>query len=243
MVEPRKTNSRRPPPGILVRCSSKSPHTASISSSGYSCCSDSPADSRTPASTSNGHEAAQRSVVAQRRQQHAGLLRGAAAEFDEGVRAAVRGDGGRLRTQDLRLGAGRVVLGQPGDLVEQVAAHGIVEPLGRQRLRRLPQPGEHVVAQRRAPRSRRPGWLDSVKLTAILSAGSASRRSSITSTRWRSGTSLPVRVVVVGLAGQHHAVRAAQHRQGVAPGGGQQSRTVGRQDVQPGIRVGGADFG
>src|SRR6202000_1040763 len=36
IVAPRKTNSRRPPLGISARCSSKSPQTALISTSGYS---------------------------------------------------------------------------------------------------------------------------------------------------------------------------------------------------------------
>ena len=56
-----------------------------------------------------------------------------------------------------RLGAGRVVLGQPGDLVEQVAAHRVVEPLGRQRFRRLGQAVVHIAAQRLRRRSPRPG--------------------------------------------------------------------------------------
>ena len=49
-----------------------------------------------------------------------------------------------VRHEDRPLGAGRVVLGEPGDLVEQLAAALVVEPLRRQRLRRGRQPGAHV---------------------------------------------------------------------------------------------------
>ena len=77
----------------------------------------------------------------------------------------------------------------------------------------------------------------------ILSAAVSSTRTSRDLDEVAVGDLLPVRVVVVGFAGQHDAVGPAQHRQGVAPRGGEQSRTVGGQDVQPGIGVGRADLG
>src|SRR5690606_6349661 len=51
--------------------------------------------------------------------------------------------------QDLAFGAGREILRQPGDLLEQRTAAGIVEPLRRQPLLGGGQPGVRVGAQRR----------------------------------------------------------------------------------------------
>ena len=50
--------------------------------------------------------------------------------------------------QDRAFGAGRVVLGESGDLVEQLAAPVVVEPLRRERLRRGAEAGAHVGFQR-----------------------------------------------------------------------------------------------
>ena len=50
--------------------------------------------------------------------------------------------------EDLPLAAGRVVLGQPGDLVEQLAAAVVVEPLRRQPLRLGGEAPAHVGAER-----------------------------------------------------------------------------------------------
>ena len=60
-----------------------------------------------------------------------------------------------MSAQDLALGAGRVVLGQRGDLLEQLAAAGVVEPLRRQRLRARGQAGPGVGAQRGLASGRR----------------------------------------------------------------------------------------
>src|SRR5581483_5384070 len=51
-------------------------------------------------------EPAQRAAVAQRVQQHPGLLRRPAAQLDQGVRAGGGRDLCRVFTQDLRLGTG-----------------------------------------------------------------------------------------------------------------------------------------
>lgn len=93
-------------------------------------------------------EPAQLTAVAHGIEQHPRLLRRAAAQLHERVCAGGRGDLGGTVPQDLGLGAGRVVLGQPRDLVEQVAAHRVVEPLGRQLFRRLGQTVAHIATQR-----------------------------------------------------------------------------------------------
>ena len=187
-------------------------------------------------------EPAQRSAVAQRVEQHASLLRSAAAELDQRVGARRGGDLRRPRAQDLRLGAGRVVLGQPGDLVEQVAAHRVVEPLGRQRLRRLGQPVAHIAAQRLRGRvggqvvGQREGHDDpfsGIKFDARV------RRPS---TRWRSGISCqPGSSSYGSLASTTPSSRRSTDR--VSPHVvARSSRSVGRQDVQPCVGVGGGDL-
>ena len=80
--------------------------------------------------------AAQRALGPQRVEQQPGLVRRARAELDQGPGPGLRGDPRGRGAQDLPFGLGRVVLGQLGDLVEQRAALRVVEPLGRQRLRR-----------------------------------------------------------------------------------------------------------
>ena len=93
------------------------------------------------------HVAAQRARVAQRVEQQPGLVRRPGAELDQRPRAGLRRDPGRVRAQDLPLGASRVVLRQFGDLVEQRAALRVIEPLGRQRLRFRGEPGPGVGAE------------------------------------------------------------------------------------------------
>src|SRR6185312_17504110 len=56
------------------------------------------------------------------------------------------------------------------------------------------------------------------------------------------GDLLPAGVVVVWFAGQHHAVVSTQYRQSVAPRGGAQLRSVGRQDVPPCVGIGSRNF-
>jgi hypothetical protein len=84
--------------------------------------------------------------------------------------------------------AGRV---EPGDLVEQIAADGVIEPLRRQRLRRRLQALDHIAAQRPirrvgaevvGQRQRHQGPLGG-------SSGVILTPAAVTSTRWRSGTS------------------------------------------------------
>ena len=130
------------------------------------------------------------------------------------VRAAIsRG----VALQDLPLGAGRVVLRQPGDLLEQLAAARVVEPLGRQPLRCRRQPvrasarsafvgvvggagGRRSMARR--CRVMAIALLDRVRRVDDARAGSARRRTASVGDR-----RLPGRVVVVRLGGDTTAPR------------------------------------
>ena len=80
-------------------------------------------------------------------EQYPRLLGRARAELDQ----LAGPDGARyligLRVQDGLLGAGRVVLGQLADALEQLRASGVVEVLGRELLERPREPVEHVVGQ------------------------------------------------------------------------------------------------
>src|SRR5262249_58783434 len=51
------------------------------------------------------------------------------------------------RSENAELGAGRIVLGQRGDLLEQLRAAVVVEILGPQPLRPGAQPGDHVARE------------------------------------------------------------------------------------------------
>ncbi len=65
-------------------------------------------------------------------EQESGLLRRAGTELDERVRAAGGCDLVGAGVEDRALGAGRVVLLESGDLVEQLRPPIVVEPLRRQ---------------------------------------------------------------------------------------------------------------
>ena len=96
---------------------------------------------------------AQGARVAHRVEQVAGLRGRAGAELDQRRRVARGGDDlGRALDQDLALAAGRVVLLELGDRLEELRAALVVEVLRRELLRR-PAPGPRA---RRAP-SPRPG--------------------------------------------------------------------------------------
>ena len=94
------------------------------------------------------HVAAQRAGVGERRQQQPALRRGAGAQLDDLGRARQRRDLAGALGEDRPLGAGRVVLGQLADAVEQRGAGRVVEVLGRQLLERPRQAVEHVVGER-----------------------------------------------------------------------------------------------
>jgi hypothetical protein len=76
-------------------------------------------------------------------------LRGRArAQLDELFGTRALDDRRRVPVQDLALAAGRVVLGQGGDAVEELGAALVVEELRRQLTRRAGQPFAHVVGER-----------------------------------------------------------------------------------------------
>jgi hypothetical protein len=81
-------------------------------------------------------------------EQHARFERGTGAQLHElAGRVGRRDDLGRASAQDRRLGAGRVVLGELADALEQLGAAGVVEVLGRDLLERLGEAVEHVIGQ------------------------------------------------------------------------------------------------
>ena len=133
-------------------------------------------------------EPAQRAALTHRVEQPSGLLRGPTAQFHERVRFRRGSDLPCPRGEDLRLGARRVVLRQPGDLIEQITADRVVEPLGRQRFRRSGKPVAHIATQR---------GLGGVCGQVVLQRerhhdpfnGERSTWWPMTSTRWRSGIS------------------------------------------------------
>lgn len=88
----------------------------------------------------------------QRLQQMPRLVRRARPQLDQGPCPGGGRDLPGTGDQDLPLGTRRVVLVQPGDLLEQITAARVVEPLGRQRLRVPRQTAEHIGAQRRVRR-------------------------------------------------------------------------------------------
>ena len=108
------------------------------------------------------HVATKRAGARERAEQEPGLLRGPGAELDQRRRAGQPGEAGGFAGEDGPLRAGRVVLGEPGDLIEELTAALVVEPLGRQGLRLGRQAGEYVSAQR---------LLDSVGRQVALDVG------------------------------------------------------------------------
>ena len=138
--------------------------------------------------------------------------------------------------------AGRVVLGQPGDLVEEHRPAGVVEPLRRQVLRGGAQPGADVGLQRPAH-----GVGGEVAVErAHRGPSGTGRRGGDDGDRCRRTTAAavgdvgPARTVVVGLRGHDdRAVGVGAVHEGVAPGGGQRRVAVGGEQVQTGPGVGG----
>ncbi len=81
------------------------------------------------------------------RQQQAGLRRRTRSQFDQHLGLCDAGYITDHMRQQRAFGAGRVVLGQVGDGLEQFAAPRIVEPFGRQALRRRGESGQRIRAQ------------------------------------------------------------------------------------------------
>lgn len=79
-----------------------------------------------------GRVATEGAVGAEGVEQQPGLAGGTGTQLDQGGGPGELGDLRGAAGEDLLLGPGRVVLRQPGDLFEQLAAPFVVEPLGRQ---------------------------------------------------------------------------------------------------------------
>ena len=87
-------------------------------------------------------------------EQHLGLHRSAGAQLEDAHRPAgephgLADDLGRVGLENRALGAGRVVLGQLGDALEQRRSSGVVEQVGGQRLRGRGEPSADGVGDSR----------------------------------------------------------------------------------------------
>ncbi len=185
-------------------------------------------------------EPPQRAAARERVEEQARLLRGAGAELDERVGAGARRDVAACSARIARSAPRRVVLGEPRDLVEELAPTLVVEPLRRERLRRSRESGTHVRLERAHH-----GVGFEVHVDADVGRHtcggrysdvimSASRSSTDATTTEPSGTSLPIGIVVERL-GSHG--RAA-HEQRVAEARRSQVVTVGEEHVESGLRDG-----
>ena len=86
--------------------------------------------------------------IAQLGEQQLGLEARAGAELDEhAARSGGRGDIAGALAQDAGLGARQVVFGQRRDVLEQLAARGVVEEAAGDRLARRREPGEERVPE------------------------------------------------------------------------------------------------
>ena len=164
MVPPRKANRRRPSGGELVEVPVEVAHDGAdgharvLLGRGPSA-----ASHRVVSLTSRGTKPVQSPGVPHGVEQDPGLVTRARAELDEGVRlGALRRCPRRGSSRSARSAPGRVVLGEPGDLVEEPAAPVVVEPHRREALGRAVRPGADVVLQWR-PAGRRPvRWMSMV---------------------------------------------------------------------------------
>ena len=155
-----------PPVGRSARWCSKSPTTAWTRMPAYSRDTAAAASRSVCSLTSNGTK---RSRVPASRSASSRIRVFSdvpGAQLDQRVGLGQLGDVARVGEQDAAFGAGRVVLGEAGDLVEQLAPAVVVEPLRRQRLRhraealrgrrwpaRAPPPRVAGARRRRRPRS------------------------------------------------------------------------------------------
>ncbi len=134
-------------PGRCPRCSVKSPTRASTCRLGYLL---GELPRRGPEGLLGHVDRDEAGELAGRREgveQDAGLVAGAAAELDQRRGAGGRDDVVGVPRQDGALPLGGVVLREPGDLVEQLGADVVVEPLRRQAARLGAQSSSHVLDQ------------------------------------------------------------------------------------------------
>ena len=97
------------------------------------------------------HEPLERTGGGEAVEQEAGLLRRARAELDQGVGGGQLGDLGGAGGEDRALGAGRVVLRQPRDLLEQRRPCVVVEPDGRRPRRHVAQAARCLLGEMGRP--------------------------------------------------------------------------------------------
>ncbi len=169
------------------------------------------------------------------------LLRRAGSELDERVRSARGDDVGGVRDQDRALGAGRVVLGETGDLVEELGPAVVVEPLGREVLGRRGEAAARVGPQRRRrgpwdPGACRPaGWRRRV-IGAGPSSGVMPTWSASATSRLASGTRRQPPSTVERLGGHGRGPGAGVHVERVLPGGGDD--LLGRHEQEVHVDLG-----
>ena len=184
-----------------------------------------------------GHEPGQPAGGLHGVEQDPGLVAGAGAQFDQGVGLGPLGDVLGVGVEDGPFGPGRVVLRQPGDLVEQPAAPVVVEVDGRDGLGcrqsdRCARPAPWPAVGRRAKGGHR--WWAVGRSWSC--AGIPRWSDGLSGAEWgrRRLTVLPAGSVVAGQpqAGEGPAGRAAGRscgrRTGRGPAGSRTSRRAGR---------------
>ena len=148
IVLPRNATTRVPPVGRSARWCSKSPTTAWTRDARVLRDTAAAASRRVCSLTSNGTK---RSRVPASRSASSRIRVFSdvpGAQLHQRVGLGQLGDVARVGEQDAAFGAGRVVLGEAGDLVEQLAPAVVVEPLRRQRLRHRAEAFADVGGQR-----------------------------------------------------------------------------------------------
>ena len=167
MVPPRNATRRRPPLGISAEVAVEvADHRVDLQPGVVV---DQPGGRRPQELVAHveGQVAAQRSLGGHGVEQQPGLVAGAGPQLDQGVGQRQLGHRRGVALQEQTLGPGRVVLGEPGDLLEEPAALLVVEPDRRDALRARPtcrcaRPPPARRAGRRGPGGRRPTGRDQV---------------------------------------------------------------------------------
>ena len=224
--------------GVRSRWCSKSPTTACTATPRTRAAIAAAASRSVCSLTSNGTKRSSVPASRERVEQQPRLLRRARAELDERVGLGALGDVARVLDEDRALGAGGVVLGEPGDLVEQLAAAVVVEPLRRQRLRRGGEPGAHVGFERARAVASGSRWTSTVivgghaESLRASAVGSSTARPRARARATASGISRPVRARRRA-ARTRSPVRAREQR--VADARAVHDRAVGEQQVEPAV--------
>ena len=247
-MPPRNATERRPPPGHVCRWRSKSPTTAWTSTPGTPPRWPPTASRSVASQTSNGDErAAGVPASAERVEEQPCLLGRARTRARRGCRRRSRATMSSARAARIApLGAGRVVLGQPGDLVEQLRAPVVVEPLRREVLRgpRRARPGRRPRSAV-ARSSRVEVDVDVQRAASVMRSSSSEGRdgagSASTTTRERSGMRSQAGSSSSGLGrddGRRRARRRRCTNSELLPRGRGDPVAVGEEQVQAAGRAG-----